>query len=261
MKQTISLLLILAFISLLPGLGNGSAFAAIEPAPDSYVADRAGVIDTGTQQQLIAMLQELEQKTKSRIIVLTVDTTGDIPIEDYALERGRQWEFGSNLLGASALVVVAVKDRKYRIETGYKHEGVLPDAFVWKVGNDYFKPYFKQGNFAQGILAGTAVLANEIAQEHGVTLTGMPELKQNSKPSAAPCAGVLFPLLFVLLMLLSGRRSRSMLFWGLMAGSMFGGRGRQSGGFGGGGGFSGGFGGFGGGGGGGFGGGGAGGHW
>ena len=259
--NTVVLLLTMSFVTVC--LVIPVQAAKVEPAPKTYVSDRAGVIDSGNERQLVGLLQELEQKTQSRFVVLTVNTTGGVPIEDYALERARQWKFGTSRKGASVLVVVAVKDKKFRVETGYRHEGALPDALIWKITEDYFKPNFRKNRFSRGIFEGTAALAAVAAKEKGVTLTGMPRL---SSPRTRRVRGVgigFVPiLLFFLLAGFSRGRSRNALFWGLMAGSMFGRGGGfgGSGGFGGGGG-GGGFGGFGGGGGGGFGGGGVSGGW
>jgi len=232
----------------------------VEPAPKTYVADRAGVIDSAAEKKLIGLLQELEQKTKARLIVLTVNTTGGMDIHQYAFERADQWKFGPNRKSASVLIVVAVKDKKYWTEVGYEHEAILPDGYVGDVGRQYFVPQFKVGRFGQGIFEGTAVMAQKIAQEHGVTLSGMPRITTpvpSRRRSVLPCFSGILPLIFIWLML-SSRRRRGMLFWGLLAGSMMSGR---RGGYGGGGFGGGGFGSFGGGGGGGFGGGGAGGGW
>jgi len=237
--------------------------ADIEPAPQTYVADRAGVIDSDMEKTLIGLLQELEQKTKARIIVLTVDSTDGMDIHQYAFERADQWKFGPNQQSASVLIVVAVKDRNYWTEVGYEHEAILPDGYVGEVGREYFVPQFRAGRFGQGILDGTAVMAQKIAQEHGVTLTGMPRITPMSRRRPTlPCFGGILPFLLIWLLIFS-RRRRGMLFWGLLAGSMMSGRrgGYGGGGFGSGGFGGGGFGGFGGGGGGGFGGGGAGGSW
>jgi uncharacterized protein len=227
--------------------------AAIEPAPKTFVADRAGIIESATEQRLIGLLQELEQKTKARIVVLTVNSTDGQDIHQFAIERADQWKFGSNRASASVLVVVAAKDRKYRIEVGYDWEGTLPDGYVGQVGRDYFVPNFRAGRYGQGIFEVTAVLAQTIAQEKGVALTGMPKLTMPSRRgSGLPFGGAIFPILMLLMLFGGRRRSRGLLFWGLLGGSMMGG-GRRGGSFGGGG--------FGGGGGGGFGGGGGGGSW
>ncbi|MBN1763698.1 MAG: TPM domain-containing protein, partial [Sedimentisphaerales bacterium] len=232
--------------------------AGIEPAPGTYVEDRAGVLDNQQKVQLIGLLQELEQKTKARLIVLTVDSTDGEDIQQYAFERADTWKFGANQKSASVLIVVAVGDRQYRIEVGYDWEGILPDGYVGQVGRDYFVPNFKAGRYGQGLFEATAVIAQKIAGESGVSLSGMPDIRQPSRGRrGAPCCGSILPLLFILLMLGSGRRNRGMLFWGLLAGTLLSGnRHHGGGGFGGGGFGGGGFGGFGGGGGGGFGGGG-----
>jgi uncharacterized protein len=46
------------------------------------------------------------------------------------------------------LIVVAVNDRKYRLEIGYGLESVLPDSLVGTIGRDYFVPYFRKGHSA-----------------------------------------------------------------------------------------------------------------
>jgi len=231
----------------------------IEPAPKTYVTDRADIIDSATQQKLTGLLQELEQKTGARIIVLTVQSTNGQDIHQFAFERADKWKFGANKKSASVLVVVAAKDRKYRFEVGYEWGGVLPDGYVGQVGRDYFVPHFKAGRYSQGIFEATAVLAQRIAGDSGMTLTGMPKLRPIARhPGFVRMLLGFLPILLLLFVVgMSRSRNRNMLFWGLLVGSMMGGRGGYGGGgFGGGG-----FGGFGGGGGGGFGGGGASGGW
>jgi len=179
-------------ILLILSLSSGLCAAKVEPAPKTYVEDRARVLSGDQKRQLTALLQELEQKTKARIIVLTVDTTGRIPIEQFAFERADTWKFGQNRNSASALVVVALKDRKYRIEVGYEHEGILPDGYVATVGRRYFVPNFKAGLYGQGILAATAVVAQRIAGQKGVTLTGMPKITAPPRGlrRGAPCGAL-----------------------------------------------------------------------
>lgn len=249
----------------------GAVFAEVEPAPKTYVEDRAGILDANTRTRLIGLLQELEQKTLARVIVLTVETTGGVDIHDYAFARADKWKFGQNQKSASVLVVVAVKDRAYQIEVGYDWEGVLPDSLVGTIGRRFFVPNFKAGKYAEGLFEGTAAIAKTIADEKGVKLSGMPDLPAISRGrqgaggasgGTCPCCSLFLMLLVVFFLMRAARRRKGLLFWGLLASTLFsGGRRGRSDGFGDGGGFGGGFGGFGGGGGGGFGGGGAGGKW
>lgn len=237
------------------------------PVPQTHVADLANLIDPQTEAALDAILTELERKTTAQVVVLTVKTTGDTPIEQYALAVAERWQLGQKGKDNGLLVVVASADRKYRFETGYGLESIVPDSYCGSVGREYFVPAFRRGRYGEGIYQGTQVIAQQIAKAHNVQLSAGPALpagRQGSRPAGAlvPCCTGTFPLLlftYVLLSVLRGRR-RGLMFWGLpiLLGSM-GGRHRGSsfgGGFGGGG-----FGSFGGGGGGSFGGGGASGSW
>ncbi|NLF31743.1 MAG: TPM domain-containing protein [Planctomycetes bacterium] len=257
------------FLAVLLALaGGGLAAAKIEPAPATYVDDRANLLDAASQRSLVGLLQELEQKTTARIIVVTVGTTGGQDVHQYAFERADAWTFGPKRTSASVLVVVAVEDRRYRIEVGYDWEGVVPDALADRVARTFLVPQFQAGRPSRGVFETAAMLAKIIADDRGVALGGMPDLQTMDRPGPPPAA--LGPIVAVIVLsalsALSGLsamgrgRRRSGLFWGMVLGSMMGGRGGRYGGrfggFGGGG-----FGSFGGGGGGGFGGGGASGGW
>lgn len=237
----------------------------VEAAPASYVEDRAGVIGEAQRRQLLALLSELEQKTEARIIVLTVATIGEEPIEQFLVRRAEQWKFGPNARGASMILGVAVHDRQGRVEVGLEWEGTIPDIRANRIAQERMVPHFRQGNYGEGILQATEALAAVIAQERGVTLValqGRQAVVEQAEREAPAWSGCVCMAIIMLLIIMSsfGRRRRmgSGLFWGVMLGSMMGGgrRGGFGGGFGGGG-RGGGFGGFGGGGGGGFGGGGS----
>lgn len=228
------------------------------PVPQRYVEDKARIIDDVTERKLNGYLQELEQKTGAQMIVLTINTTGDIPIEMYAIELAEKWKLGQKGKDNGALVVIAKDDRAYRIEVGYGLEGILPDSFCGTVGRTYFVPHFRQGRYSEGIFQGVAIMVHKIAEESGVKITGMPdiaELRKKGGKHQNPYLSllILFIILPVLLNLFFHRR-RS--WWGGGPPIIFGGPGSsgRSGGFGG-------FGDFGGGGGGSFGGGGASGRW
>ena len=232
------------------------------PAPQRYVEDKAGIVSDAVENGLNGYLQELEQKTGAQMIVLTINTTGDIPIETYAIELATKWKLGQEGKDNGALVVIAKDDRSYRIEVGYGLEGILPDSFCGTVGRTYFVPNFRKGHFSDGIFQGVVVMVHKIAEENGVKITGMPNIAELRKKSA----GRQNPFLSLLILLvilpffisyLCNRRRHSSYWWGGQPIIFGGSRGFGSGGSGG----FGGFGSFGGGGGGSFGGGGASGRW
>lgn len=237
------------------------------PMPRHYVEDYANVINSSDERSLNDILQELAQKTGAQYIVLTVQTTGGVPIEQFAIELAEKWKLGQKGKDNGMLFVLAYADRKYRFEIGYGLEGFVTDAYCGRIGRDVLRPLLKQGDSSTGIYQANLQIVSKIAGQYGVALTGMPKLKSvpvGRRRRMPFCGAGLFPLM-ILLFLFSGRgRGRrggmGMLFMlPFLLGGGGGGYGR-SGSYGGGS-FGGGFGGFGGGMGGGFGGGGAGGGW
>jgi uncharacterized protein len=238
--------------------------------PRQYVEDYANVISPADEQSLNGILQELEQKTGAQYIVLTVETAGGTPIEEFSIKLAQKWKLGQKGKDNGLLFVIAVKDREYRFEVGYGLEGFITDQYCGRIGREVLAPYLKKGDYSQGVFQANAQVAQKIAAESGVTLSGMPKRPPAPAPerhtsSGVPCCALLV-LLFILLAL--GGLGGGMGWWFFLP-FMLGGFGSprgygRSGSYGGGsfgGGFGGFGGGFGGGGGGGFGGGGASGSW
>ena len=231
--------------------------------PQKYVVDLAGIINDAVEHRLNGYLQELEQKTTAQMVVLTIMDLGGESIEDLSIRIAHdKWKLGQKGKDNGVLFLIAFKDRKYRIEVGYGLEGVLPDSLVGSIGRDVLVPYFRKGDYSDGIFATTLALANKIAADAGVKIEGMPLINYRTPPTGKGEAGgplsTIIGIVFLVIMgILFVKNPRAFLLFFLFS-SMGGRRGP----WGGGGGFGGGgFGSFGGGGGGGFGGGGASGGW
>jgi len=255
------------FIPLLVILaGTLNVYAATNlPMPSHYVEDYADVINEADERSLNGILQELEQKTGAQYIVLTVETTGGLPIEQFSIELAEKWKLGQKGKDNGMLFVLAKNDRRWRFEVGYGLEGFVTDQYCGRVGREVLVPYLKKGDYSQGIYRANLQIVQKIASEAGVTLAGMPSQKSvPDRPAGkwTPCCSAL-PILFIMLLLFGGLGG-GMGWWFLLPFMMggFGGHGGygRSGSFGGGS-FGGSFGGFGGGLGGRFGGGGASGGW
>jgi uncharacterized protein len=238
------------------------------PMPRHYVEDYANAINQSDEQSLNGVLHELEQKTDAQYIVLTVETTGGVPIEQFSIDLVEKWKLGQKDKDNGMLFTLAKNDRRWRFEVGYGLEGFVTDAYCSRVGREVLVPYLKKGRYSEGIYQANLQIAQKIASESGVTLTGVPKVNRQPVPQqrrtvGSPCCcWTLLPLLILFLLL--GGLGRGMGWWFFLP-FMLGGFGTP-GGFGrsgsyGGGSFGGGFGGFGGGMGGGFGGGGASGGW
>lgn len=124
------------------------------PAPTGQVNDFAGVLDPAVKQQLETRLREFKAKTNPSvdIAVAIVSTTGDRPIFDYSLLMSREWGIGSkDGDNPSALLLVAINDRKYYTQVSRDLEDELPDGIVGQIQRQYLVPEFKQENYSKGI--------------------------------------------------------------------------------------------------------------
>lgn len=123
-------------------------------APTSPVMDYAGVLDAGAKQALEKRIREFANGTnpKVELAVAVVRTTGERPIFDYSLAVARGWGIGSKEDDhPSALLFVAIDDRKYFTQVSPDLQDELPDGVVGQLQRQHLVPAFKQGDFTKGI--------------------------------------------------------------------------------------------------------------
>lgn len=121
-------------------------------ADNHDVRDDAGVLSQQTEEYIKSVNDKQMAKIKGhpQIAVMTVKTTGDEPIEDYAQNIFDKYHFGTKGYDNGVLLLIATKDHKVRMQTGYGIEGVLPDAYVDDLVSDKVKADFKKGDFSAG---------------------------------------------------------------------------------------------------------------
>ncbi|MHC4293702.1 MAG: TPM domain-containing protein, partial [Planctomycetota bacterium] len=78
------------------------------PMPSHYVVDYTGAVNDTDEQRLNGILQELEQKTGVQYIILTVRTTGGVPIEQFSIELAQAWKLGQAGKDNGMLFTIAV---------------------------------------------------------------------------------------------------------------------------------------------------------
>lgn len=220
--------------------------------PTNYTNDFAQVLDPGTVSQLNDICQQVDQKAHAQIAVVTVHSLDGSPIEDYAVTLFQKWGVGSKATNRGVLILLAVQDRRYRIEVGYGLEPILTDGKVGSFGREAV-PLLRQSDYNGAVSLMTSRVAEVIAEDAGVQISGIHSPPQPEEPGpGVPMSGIVFVVvivaIFVLLRLWGGGYGlghrgfrKAWIFGGLSGGYMSGGWG--GGGFGGSGGGFGGFGG------------------
>ncbi|MEN3950779.1 TPM domain-containing protein [Iodidimonas sp. SYSU 1G8] len=243
-------LALLLCVAALPGFAAEPKF----PALTGRVVDDADVLSQAAELRLTSWLQGFEKDTGKQVVVATVKSLQDRPIEDYGYQLGRHWGIGQKDKNNGAILLVAPNDRQVRIEVGYGLEGELTDALSRVIIEEQILPAFKAGDYDGGVVNGTAAILKTLGWNGAAPVpVDAPSQPDNVDYGALLYIGFII-LFFVLRGLFGrrrpgvwGRRSRGGLAGGL-AGIALGGLGRGGGWSSGGGGFSGGGGSFGGGG-------------
>ena len=245
------------------------AAAQTFPPLTGRVVDAANIIPDSDEAALTSKLAAVEQASSRQLVVATVPSLQDYPIEDYGYKLGRAWGIGQKGANNGMILLVAPNERKVRIEVGYGLEPIMTDALAGDIISGRILPAFKKGDFPGGINAGAdAIIAQlqappEQAEQKALAAKERRASRSGDGGSALPLIFWGFILLFIVLRMVGrGRRGRrhrrsGVWVWGPGIGGGGWGGGSSGGGFGG---FGGGGGGFGGGGGS-FGGGGASGGW
>jgi uncharacterized protein len=247
-KRCRSLLVLLLCLAPLLFVSAASAEKVSDLQPTGYVNDFAGVLSVATRAQLETLCTAVDRQAHAQIAVVTIHTTGDAGIDDFATKLEEKWKVGPKGSDRGLLLLVATDDHKYRFEVGYGLEGILPDGKVGSIGREMV-PYLRQGDYNAAITLGTQQVAQVIAADAGVTLQA-PAMQPVPQRAAHPGLGLrdillaIFVIFIFISLLRSGGKGWGGFLLGAILGNILGGGGR--GGFGGGDG-GGGFGGFGGG--------------
>jgi len=132
------------------------------PALTGRVVDNADLLAAKREALLASALAETERLTKHQFVVVTLPTLGGKPIERVGLALGNGWGIGRKGHNDGVLLIVAPNERKVRIEVGCGLEKTLTDDEAAAIIEQRILPRFRNGDFAGGILVGSAAIIREI---------------------------------------------------------------------------------------------------
>lgn len=186
--------------------------------PGTFVIDQANIIDSARRQQIEGWLRELEQKTTAQVKLLTVPTTDGEDVFQFAFRHAEQWKLGRAGKDNGALAVVAMKEREFRLLTGYGLEGALPDSWIGQLTREVIVPNFRAGRYSDGLYNAMVAVANRVADDAKVQLTGIPQYRlarpgNSIRPGVIGGFGTIW-LILMLILILFGRGRRRRLRWG-----------------------------------------------
>lgn len=203
----------IAAILLLCITGILRASEVIPAVPVRFFNDYAHVVSPEVANSLNRQLAEFERSTSSQIVVAIYPTMQtDSSIEDYTQRIFTAWKPGQKNLNNGAVLLVFMKERKMRIQTGYGLEGALPDALCKRIIDDEIAPRFRVKDYNGGMEAGVHAMIQAAKGEYkgtGRTVYQQQQQQQHHRKGGNSSGGWIFPLIFFIIFIILGLRSRS----------------------------------------------------
>ncbi|HXB45398.1 MAG TPA: TPM domain-containing protein, partial [Puia sp.] len=144
MKQLLSFIFVFSF------LFSRAQTIPAKPNPPKLVNDYAHVMTADQIQSLEQELVAYDDSTSVQIAIVTVPSTGDYAIEEYALKILRDWGVGNKKTNNGIVILAAIQDHKVFIATGYGMEGSVPDITAKEIIENDIVPNFKTNDFYGG---------------------------------------------------------------------------------------------------------------
>jgi uncharacterized protein len=118
------------------------------PISEGYVTDKANIISDNGKEQLRHLIGS--EFKFNQIAVVTVPNMNGQDIQTYANGLARAWGIGEKGKNNGVLVLLALKERKIRIEVGYGLEHVITDSVSQRIIQEGV-PFLKVGKYEQGL--------------------------------------------------------------------------------------------------------------
>jgi uncharacterized protein len=166
-----------------------------KPNPPSLVVDYANIISAYDQQQLNNKLIAIDDSSSNQIVVAIVQSLNGEILEDVALNTFREWGIGNKKTNNGVLLLIALDERKVRIEVGYGLEGAIPDITAKDIIEKDIKPAFRQRHYFTGI--------NDAVDDIAKAATGEYKVKRERKSGKGVGAFGFLIIVIIILIIVS----------------------------------------------------------
>ncbi|WP_421102264.1 TPM domain-containing protein [Sporosarcina psychrophila] len=194
---------------------NSAVFSADAAVP--VVQDTANVLSAEQKSELEQYGIQLNNATTAELAVLILPSIGDKPVEEYAVEKLREFKLGNKEKNNGALLVVTTEknsdgNRHFELSVGYGLEGALPDGKVGSIMDEVAVPYLNKQQPDMAIMEAYKSFYNEIAAEYGWDGADVPITTIDSDSSdggfGIPFPVILFIIIYIVFRVISNRGGR-----------------------------------------------------
>lgn len=182
-----------------------------KPDPPRLVNDFAHVMTPDQVSALEHKLVNYDDSTSNQIVIVTVPSIGDAPIEDYALKLFRSWGIGNKKTNNGVLILVAIEGHKVYIQTGLGLEGAIPDITAKAIIDNEIIPNFRSAgsstgdNYYRGLDLAADAIIKAAAGEYKATNEYANRGRRHSSSRGGTGIGIFF-IIFIIIIISIFRR-------------------------------------------------------
>ncbi len=173
------------------------------PPLTGRIVDLAHVLPDATVESLTARLATHEAQSSNQVAILIIPSLEGEPLEEFSHRVATTWKLGQKGTDNGALLVVAIGERKVRIEVGYGLEGVLTDIQSAHIIRQEIVPRFRAGDLPGGVTGGINAILKTIEGTYQASENAVP--RQDGDVLTQVAIAVMVGL-FVGLVLMSAHR-------------------------------------------------------
>jgi len=136
------------------------------PTLKGHVNDYAALLSPRMATFIEKDLADFERKESTQIVILTIPSLRGEVLEEFSMKVAEKWKIGQKKLDNGVILLVSKEERKLRIEVGYGLEGRLTDLVAGRIIDNSIKPYFKKGDYDNGLFNGVQAIKQAVWGEY-----------------------------------------------------------------------------------------------
>lgn len=156
-----------------------------------FVTNPDGILSDEAVARLDSLCFSLRERGLAEVVVVALDDIEPRDMVAFSQALFEGWGVGDDKLDNGLGIFLVGDMREIRFHTGYGLEGVLPDALCYEIQQEFMVPYFRNGDYSSGMVAGVEAV-------DAVLTSGELPVAEDNDAEAAMLAAVVTLLLLAI---------------------------------------------------------------
>ena len=152
------------------------------PPLRGHINDYAAILSPAVSQELERRLSDFERSDSTQIVVLTLPTLAGDNLEEFSIKVAESWKIGQKGVDNGVILLIAMQEKKVRIEVGRGLEGKLTDLVSGRIIRSEIAPAFKRGDYEGGVTAGVSALVSVARGEYKASPRDLRQGRKSAHP-------------------------------------------------------------------------------